>query len=1026
MSNSPHDAAGLRPPPTLPAGSAVTQPGSSGLPSFSGSAQTLGEPASVDAASDPHDDPATIPSPGDRIGGFVVERVLGAGAMGVVLLAQDPDLHRKVAIKLLIPHASSTEGAQRRLLREAQSVAALSHPNVVALHQVGMHRGRVYVVMEHVDGGTLRQWLAAASRTWPEIVEKYRQAAAGLAAAHAAGFVHRDFKPDNALIGTDGRVRVSDFGLVGASGEMSTTGDEHPISDVRLTQTGAVLGTPAYMAPEQYGGAAVDAAADQFALCVSLYEALHGRRPFSGNTPAALLLSVQSGEVLPAHRREVPSRIQRAIERGLASDPGQRHPSVAALAEALGPATPRRSPIALAVGVGIAVAAVGGISAAALSLRSEPDAASAGAEPATGCREPEPEVPNAWTPQAKARLEPLVRTAGIADPTPLLEGLDAEIRHYAEALAASEHRVCQAETEVSGEQHELRLHCLDELRFDFEAAVDVVASTERPIVARDGFGHISDLLDPARCEPEPAPGTPAPDHTTRDAKARRLVIRARTLEVSGDVEAAEGRVEEARALAEESGDDRALADAFHELARIRNWGGDSRGAEEAARRAVALARGLVDPRREWRSTVTLAISIAAQPNRVDEAIALIPVADAAALRSHDRGAWRYDIALGHVYGLAGKYDTARSHAEAAVDRLASGDRPRPFAVVEAHRTLADACLRGGAPERADDVYLQGLAAIRDALGPDHPQRALLLTGRALALTHRRHYDAASPIFAEAERILEPDVGRNREALGHNLLARADMERQRGRLDLAATAARKGIAILENAPGREELLINALVILGIVQFAGGELEDAHAGLTRAWTIAQRHPSSDRIAVNHLLSVLGGVELSLGNVDAAQLRHEQALEYLERKHGPAHPTVAAAAANVGDMQMVRGRYVDARRSYAKALGIRADLELPPDMDVVRILAGSARCSAATGELDRAREAAARVDALMAEGLGVPTYMPRAEMMRGEIAWQEGRRTDARAHVTAALEVWRSVPAQTDPQIRDAERWLAEHPA
>ncbi|MEM6993346.1 MAG: serine/threonine-protein kinase, partial [Myxococcota bacterium] len=273
---------------------------------------------------------------GTPIGSFIVERKLGAGAMGVVLLARDPELARPVAIKLVASGAGDTDGHQR-LLREAQAAARLSHPNVVAVHQAGTWKDQVFIVMEYVDGGTLREWVRNTRPAWQEIVDAFRQAGKGLAAAHAAGLVHRDFKPDNVLIGRDGRVRVSDFGLVGVSGlapELRTSEGLTSL-DVALTQTGAVLGTPAYMAPEQFEGAQVDARADQFAFGVALFEALYGTRPYPGSTAANLLFSIAQGNVVQPAASPIPPPIHRAIVRAVAGSPDARHPSMEATLAAL-------------------------------------------------------------------------------------------------------------------------------------------------------------------------------------------------------------------------------------------------------------------------------------------------------------------------------------------------------------------------------------------------------------------------------------------------------------------------------------------------------------------------------------------------------------------------------------------------------------------------------------------------------------------------------------------------------------------
>ena len=192
--------------------------------------------------------------------------------MGVVVAAHDTELDRPVAIKF-------SRGAQRdresneRLIREARSLAKLAHPNVITIHDSGVVDGELFIVMELVEGGTLRDWLEA-TRPWREIVEMFIAAGRGLVAAHEAGLVHRDFKPANVLVGADQRPRVSDFGLGGLEGRPSQAGSPSMAAGAGLTQNGAVLGTPAYMAPEQRAGRPIDARADQFAFCVSLYDAL--------------------------------------------------------------------------------------------------------------------------------------------------------------------------------------------------------------------------------------------------------------------------------------------------------------------------------------------------------------------------------------------------------------------------------------------------------------------------------------------------------------------------------------------------------------------------------------------------------------------------------------------------------------------------------------------------------------------------------------------------------------------------------
>ena len=276
-----------------------------------------------------------------QLGPYRLERVLGRGAMGVVYLGRDPRLDRAVAIKLLRDEA---EVGARRLEREARALARLSHPNVVTIHEVGEHDGRTFIAMEHVPGRNLQEWLETP-HALGERIDMLRQAALGLQAAHAIGLVHRDFKPHNAIVGDDGRLRIVDFGLatIPSERELPTTPMRVDDPFARLTATGACLGTPAYMAPELWAGAPPSPASDQFALCCVGWELLFGRHPFEGSKRGVV--------PRPPTDPRVSTPLADALVRGLAADPQARNVDLDAIVNACsGPqrAAPRRREIVVA------------------------------------------------------------------------------------------------------------------------------------------------------------------------------------------------------------------------------------------------------------------------------------------------------------------------------------------------------------------------------------------------------------------------------------------------------------------------------------------------------------------------------------------------------------------------------------------------------------------------------------------------------------------------------------------------------
>ncbi len=283
-------------------------------------------------------------------GRYKVLGELGTGGMGVVYAAYDLELGRKVAIKLVRPEASASLSASEgraRLLREARAMAQLSHPNAIAVYDVGTFGEQVFIAMEYVEGSTLSQWLAERKRAWPEVLSIFLQAGRGLAAAHAAGILHRDFKPDNVLVGNNGRVRVLDFGLaratLAATATNSEIADAHTsaqkrldeqaaLLSVALTEPGKLMGTPAFMAPEQLRGQLGDARTDQFSFCIALYQGLYCELPFSGETVATLLQQMeQKGTKQAPESVRVPSRLRKVLLRGLSPAREDRYESMDAL-----------------------------------------------------------------------------------------------------------------------------------------------------------------------------------------------------------------------------------------------------------------------------------------------------------------------------------------------------------------------------------------------------------------------------------------------------------------------------------------------------------------------------------------------------------------------------------------------------------------------------------------------------------------------------------------------------------------------
>ena len=424
--------------------------------------------------------------------------------MGVVFAAFDPQLNRKVALKILRANQSEAADKQQlraRLYREAQAIAKLSHPNVITVFDVGTVGASVFVAMEFVEGVTLTEYLEQP-RTLDAILDAFSQAGRGLGAAHEAGLVHRDFKPDNVLMGFDGLARVSDFGLARSDPSLVVEDDDEPefasdpadVGDVNLlsspiTQAGAVVGTPRYMAPEQHAGAPPDPRSDQFAFCVALYQAIYRQDPFVAHTMERLVQAKQQGRIMePPEVVKVPGRIEQLIWRGLSPDPRRRYSSMQALLEDLrkDPAVRGRPVLRWIVGLGLSSAALG---IAALQ---------SGDPKRTRCDEAEVRWRDVWNP-ARERV---IRAAfEAADPEAswdvVARGLDA----YGDAFAQQYASACAA---VRGPRptddmvFQLRQSCLMERRDFADALIGLFEAPDRALV-RAAPQAVAELPGLARC-----------------------------------------------------------------------------------------------------------------------------------------------------------------------------------------------------------------------------------------------------------------------------------------------------------------------------------------------------------------------------------------------------------------------------------------------------------------------------------------------------------------------------------------------
>ncbi len=857
---------------------------------------------------------------GGTIGRYVVLEQLGEGGMGVVYAAYDPELDRKVAIKLLRPgreYRRAEDG--QRLLREAQAMARLTHPNVITVHDVGQHWDMVFIAMEFVRGQTWTAWQRSQTRSLAETLEVARGAARGLRAAHDAGLVHRDFKPDNVMLGDDGRVRVMDFGLahmVDDAAETTTPSADTSGSDgsegaestgeraARLTRAGTVLGTPGYMAPEQFLGSETDARTDQFGFCVSVFEAVYGQRPFAGKTALSIGASVMAGTVEVPPSDDVPAWIRELLLRGLSVEPEDRWPSMAEVEQALAhDDAPRKRRVWL---LGLALVPV---AAWTFGVPAEE-------EPVGVCTGAQDKLRGVWDPKTATAIRRAFARSDLPFAKDAGAHTVARLDTYAAQWELAHTDACEA-TWTRGEQStqlmDARMRCLDGRLRSLASLAKTLVDADDDVIAK-GSDAAAQLPAIARCSEVdyvtaaiPPPDDPKLAEPVRVLRNRLADIDA--LELAGKYDKGWEMVQ----VVEPEAAELEYAPLSAEVALREGMLGLRTGhvdeAEAAFRAAFFDARRVGDDETSTRAAVFLVRTL---------------------------GLFKHD----HPGGLEWA-----EHAQAEVDRFGDarlrGDLLNHIGVIRHDQ---------GELERAIALHTEALTVRRAALGEDHPDigRSLMELGLSYHLSGK---------WAEGIRYIEASVNVMRGAFGddHPLVAQvygnlASTSANSGRFGDATVYFERSADVWTRARGPASLdaasaLVSAAMTAHRDDAHERELEMFERAMATYARIDSPEAASDEAyaRVNQAISRMDDGDPETGVQELAEVVVE-----LEERKSPER-TYAYTWLATGYERL--GRHDAAAEPLARAMALHQEAGTQgPELG--RTLYAMARNLAARGKLDDAR--------------------------------------------------------------------------
>ncbi len=813
-----------------------------------------------------------------RVGRYVVLQCIGRGGMGVVCAAFDPRLQRSVAVKLLRPDRDDP-GAAARLRREARALAALAHPNVVAVFECGALEDRdgEYLVMELIHGETLRSWCARTRPRVAAVIEAYVAAARGLGAAHAAGLVHRDFKPDNVLVGRDGRVCVTDFGLARTIAAPTVAGASKPGSSDADAST--LAGTPTYMAPEQRDGGVVGPASDQYALCVSLWEAIAGAGPS------------------PGHARRLPKRLRTVLERGLEPDPAQRWPDMAALVAALQRA--RRLPRALVV------TAVLGVAALALGVRAEATAP-APSMVAVDCAAAGHHLDAVWSVDRRATIAAMVARA---EAPAVLEGLDAWVDRWRRRAATA----CADTPALLAADG-----CLATAVVQLDTMLGVLERAES--LDHHLRAAVRDLPAPEACSEHPTATVAVADA----AAVREAIAQAAALVQVHRFDGARSVAAQAVALAEAS-DEGLWAEALAEQALVLHAAGDFVGEGVAAQQAYLHAEAVGLDALAAAVATHRVFTCAQVENRYDDAEAWSRHAESAIARMpaalRPLPTARLALAQAHIAAGAGRIDDALAAVSLAIERLEPrGDVPASE-LAGAYNDRGTLLVERD-PGAALAAFEQALDLVRSHYGEDHPRVAMLMSNVAGVHYYSGEVALAVEGFDAAVHRLEAVLGQGHHDVAGAYINLSLAQDSLGDHVAAASSMARGLEILTRTLGAEHPDVAlAQIDLGAFDLRAGDIDTAERRFRDALGTLERTVGPHHLYCTNALEGLARVaELRGWPAQAVPLRERALAIALREQLGP--PELTAARVSLADAQLAAGDGAGARRSIELARAALAE--------------------------------------------------------------------------------------------------------